>query len=166
MQEQDEEGRGKILRHIGLSNFSPTEYEELMSEDNGSITIPPIVNQFEVSPFMYRPHDVSYFRGRGILVSSSKSLHRASVECLNNPQLKDIAKNHNSVTPAQIMLRWGFQKGFVVVCKSANPERMAENRAIFHFSLSEEEVRVLDGLTSDEDVSKREQLEMERKLQM
>ncbi|KAL9186721.1 hypothetical protein ACHAXT_005959 [Thalassiosira profunda] len=151
------------LRHLGLSNFSPAEYEELMSEEN-DITVPPVVNQFEVSPFMYRPKDVAYFQQKGVLVSSSKSLHRAG-ECLNNPQLVEISQHH-SVTPAQIMLRWGIQKDLVVVSKTATPKRMAENRALFHFALSEEEMSVLDRLTTAEDVAKREQLEMERKQQM
>ncbi|KAL7532584.1 hypothetical protein ACHAXR_004723, partial [Thalassiosira sp. AJA248-18] len=150
-----------ILRHLGLSNFSPAEYEELMSKE---ISVPPAVNQFEVSPFMYRPRDVSYFQERGVLVSSSKSLHRAG-ECLNNQQLRAISDEH-SVAPAQIMLRWGIQKGFIVVCKTATSERMVENRALFDFALSEEEMTSLDGLTTEEDVSKREQLETERKLQM
>jgi len=134
-----------------------------MAKEN-NIKVLPAVNQFEVSPFMYRPNDVSYFQERGILVSSSKSLHRGG-ECLENEQLNEIASNH-SVTPAQVMLRWGIQKGFIVVCKTSNIERMVENRALFHFALSDEEMEVLDGLTSAEDVKAREELEKERKLQM
>lgn len=151
------------LRHLGLSNFSPAEYEELMSKDN-DISVHPVVNQFEVSPFMFRPRDVAYFQRRGVLLSSSKSLHRGG-ECFNNPQLKAISENH-SVTPAQVMLRWGIQKGLIVVCKTSTPQRMVENRDLFDFALSEQEMKVLDGLTTEEDVAKREQLERERKLQM
>ena len=151
------------LKHLGLSNFSIAEYEELMAKEN-NISVPPAVNQFEVSPFMYRPQDVSYFQERGILVSSSKSLHRAD-ECLNNPQLKSLSTKY-SVTPAQVMLRWGLQKGLIVISKTATPARMVENRALFCFSLSEVDMQTLDELTTDEDVAKRQQLEKERKLQM
>ena len=151
------------IKHIGISNFTPSEYEILMAKEN-NIKIPPVVNQFEVSPFMYRPCDVLYFQERGILVSSSKSLYRGG-ECLNNKQLNEIASNH-SVTPAQVMLRWGIQKGFIVVCKTSNTERMIENRSLFHFTLNDEKMEVLDGLTSDEDVMAREEIEKERKLQM
>lgn len=149
------------LRHLGLSNFTPTEYEELMASD---VNVPPIMNQFEVSPFMYRPHDISYFLERGIIVSSSKSLNRAG-ECFANPALRQISQAH-SVTPAQIMLRWGIQKGLVVTCKTSTPQRMVENQALFHFGLSDEEMKVLDGLTTEEDVMKRDQLEKLRKLQL
>jgi len=151
------------IKHIGISNFTPAEYEILMAEEN-NIKVLPAVNQFEVSPFMYRPCDVSYFQYWGILVSSSKSLHRGG-ECLNNKQLNEIASNH-SLTPAQVMLRWGIQKGLIVVCKTSNTERMIENRSLFHFTLSEQEMEVLDGFTSAEDVKAREELEKERKLQM
>ncbi|KAL7530270.1 hypothetical protein ACHAWF_003314 [Thalassiosira exigua] len=151
------------LRQLGVSNFSPAEYEDLTSEDNG-IVVPPAVNQFEVSPFMYRPRDVSYFQRRGVLVSASKALHRGG-ECLEDERLAAIAKRH-SVAPARVMLRWGVQKGLAVVCKTASPARMAENRALFDFSLSQEEMNALDGLTTAEDVAKREQLERERKLQL
>ena len=154
-------GEGK-LRHLGMSNFSPDEYEELMKKNN--IAVKPVLNQFEVSPFMYRPRDVSYFQERGLLVSSSKSLHRAG-ECLNNRQLNEIARKHY-VTPAQVMLRWGMQKGLIVICKTATPGRMVENRNLFHFELSDGEMEVLDRLTTEDDVAKREQLEKERKLQM
>lgn len=151
------------IKYIGISNFTPAEYEILMAEEN-NIQVLPVVNQFEVSPFMYRPCDVSYFQERNILVSSSKSLHRGG-ECLRNKQLNEIASNH-SATPAQVMLRWGIQKGFIVVCKTSNTERMIENRALFHFTLSDQEMEVLDGLTSAEDITAREELEKERKLQM
>ena len=84
---------------------------------------------------------------------------------MRNKQLNEIASNH-SATPAQVMLRWGIQKGFIVVCKTSNTERMIENRSLFHFALSDDEMEVLDGLTTTEDVKAREELEKERKLQM
>ena len=134
------------------------------ADDRSIISVRPAVNQFEVSPFMYRPRDVSYFQQKGMLVSSSKSLHRAG-ECLNDRRLLEISRAR-SVTPAQIMLRWGIQKGLVVVSKTSTPERMAENIDLYGFVLSEDEMRTLDGLTTEEDVAERQRLEEERKLQM
>ena len=153
-------GEGR-LRHIGGSNFSPAEYEELLA---GGVTVNPAVNQFEVSPFIYRPGDVGYFQRRGVVVSASKSLHRAG-GCLADPLLGRLSRVH-SVTPAQVMLRWGVQRGLVVVCKTSDEGRMRENRDLFGFCLSDEEMRSLDALTSDEDIDKRTKLEIERKRQM
>jgi diketogulonate reductase-like aldo/keto reductase len=160
------------LKNLGVSNFSPQEYEELMAEQNG-ITVPPIMNQFEVSPFMYRPELVSYFQQKGVLVSSSKALHRGggfddSVIQQLSEKYRD--RTHGCLrirpTPAQIMIRWGLQKGLIVVTKTSTPSRMLENRDVLQFTLSDAEMASLDGLTSLDDVEKREQLEVERKRQM
>lgn len=154
-------GEGKI-RHIGLSNFSPSEYEELMAPQN-NITVPPVVNQFEVSPFMYRPRDVEYFQQRALLVSSSKALHRG--EGFDHPTIVEVSKRHN-ITAAQVVLRWGLQKGLVVVAKTSNFSRMVENRDILRFSLDQEEMEELDAITTEKDVNEREMLEKERKTQI
>ena len=154
-----EEGK---IRHLGLSNFSPAEYEELMTPHN-NIRVSPVVNQFEVSPFMYRPRDVEYFQQRGVLVSSSKALHRG--EGFDNPTIIDISKRHN-VTAAQVVLRWGIQKGLIVVAKTSNLSRMVENRDILRFTLGRKEMAMLDAITTPKDVCEREMLEKERKIQM
>lgn len=150
------------LRNLGLSNFSPQEYEELMAKEN-NITIPPVVNQFEVSPFMYRPELVSYFQKKGVLVSSSKALHRGGG--FNESVVQKLSEKYH-VTPAQILIRWGFQKGLIVVTKTATPSRMLENRDVFSFSMDDDEIKRLDSLTTSDDVAKREQLEVERKSQL
>ena len=49
-------------------------------------------------------------------------------------------------TPAQVMLRWGIQRGAVVIPKSVHRDRIRENAAIFDFSLSDEDMRALDAL--------------------
>ncbi|KAK1739864.1 aldo-keto reductase family protein [Skeletonema marinoi] len=150
----------KKIRHIGLSNFSPAEYEELISNN---ITVPPVVNQFEVSPLMYRPRDVEYFQYKGVLVSSSKALHRG--KGFDHWIIEIISKRHN-ITAAQVVLRWGVQKGLIVVAKTSNFDRMVENRDILHFSLGQDEMAKLDSITTEKDVSDRETLEKERKTQM
>lgn len=49
------------------------------------------------------------------------------------------------------------------MAKTANKERMKENRDIMHFSLAEEEMMQLDSLTSEQDIRKREELELQRR---
>jgi diketogulonate reductase-like aldo/keto reductase len=44
------------------------------------------------------------------------------------------------------MLRWGIQRGFVVIPKSVHRERIVENAAALDFELSEPEMEKLDGL--------------------
>ena len=43
----------------------------------------------------------------------------------------------------QIVLRWLTQRGVVPVVKSANPERMRQNLAIFDFALSDNEMAAI-----------------------
>ena len=148
---------GKI-KGIGLSNFGIPEYEELLGK---VITVKPIVNQMEASPFMYRPKIINYFQDHNIQVAASKALHCAVG--INEGVVRSIADRHDGVTPAQVMLRWCFQKRLIVVAKTANKERMKENRDIMHFSLAEEEMMQLDSLTSEQDIRKREELELQRR---
>ena len=49
-------------------------------------------------------------------------------------------------SPAQVLLRWGLQHGFIILPKSTHAERIAENAAISDFELSREDMSRLDGL--------------------
>jgi len=49
-------------------------------------------------------------------------------------------------TPAQVLLRWGLQKGAVVIPKSRREERIRENAQIFDFGLDEAAMEALDAL--------------------
>ena len=58
--------RRGLVERIGLSNYTPEDYEELMA--SGAVTIRPVVNQIEVSPFLHRADAIAYFRARGVVV--------------------------------------------------------------------------------------------------
>ena len=145
------------IRCLGISNFNADEYAELMG---GNVSVPPVVNQFEVSPIMYRPDIVDFFQGKGIVVVASKSLGRASA--FDDTSIAQLSKKY-SVSPAQIMLRWALQKALVPLCKTANSERMRENRCIEHFSLDKSDMKLLDSLTLREAIHERNSIEVMRK---
>ena len=46
----------------------------------------------------------------------------------------------------QVVLRWGVQRGYSVIPKSENPERMAANLAVEGFSLREEDMAAVNSL--------------------
>ena len=168
---------GKI-KYLGISNFDKLDYEELIDGIYESIFIPPLINQFEISPFMYRPDLIQYFqKENGILIAASKALNRCAaisddnndvnvnVNVTNNTNMKiiqDIATLYD-VTYAQILLRWSFQKGYIVLGKTSNILRMKENRNIFSFCLSNKEMKQLDSITTENDIRIREELEVQRK---
>jgi D-xylose reductase len=59
---------------------------------------------------------------------------------MNEPVVRSIAESHKK-SPAQILLRWGVQRGTAVIPKTSNPARLAENLSIFDFELTEDQMR-------------------------
>jgi 2,5-diketo-D-gluconate reductase A len=62
-----------------------------------------------------------------------------------------IAKVHGK-SPTQIVLRWHIQLGLVVIPRSSNPGRIAENIDTFDFELSEQEMNAISQLDRGESV--------------
>ncbi len=58
--------------------------------------------------------------------------------------VKEIAKAQGK-TPAQVLLKWAVQRGLAVCPKSGNEKRRAENADLFSFTLTEAELKRLDG---------------------
>jgi diketogulonate reductase-like aldo/keto reductase len=133
-----EEGRS---RAIGVSNYMIHHLEELL--DQASVV--PAVNQIELHPYNYhsRLETVEFCRSKGILVEAYSPLTKGRK--LKDPTLVDIAKTYGR-TPAQILLRWCYQHGFVAIPKASNPDHLRENASIFDFSLSEADMEELDSL--------------------
>ena len=59
------------------------------------------------------------------------------------------AANRLNKTPAQIVLRWGIQRGTAVIPKTSKTERMVENAALFDFELNEQEMLAISGLNKN-----------------
>jgi D-xylose reductase len=52
-------------------------------------------------------------------------------------------------TAAQVVLRWGVQRGNAIIPKTSKPERLVENLAIFDFELSQQEMDDINALNSN-----------------
>jgi diketogulonate reductase-like aldo/keto reductase len=128
-----------LTRSIGVSNFAPDELDALLA----AATVPPAVNQLQLSPFAYRRALVEACGHRGIAVEAYSPLTRG--RDLADPAIARIAVRLER-TPAQVMLRWGVERGFVVLPKSDHRERQIENAAIFDFALSADDLAELDAL--------------------
>jgi diketogulonate reductase-like aldo/keto reductase len=130
-------GRG-LARAVGVSNFSAGQVEALSEAD-----VPPAVNQVEFSPFQFRRALWEACERLGVVLEAYSPLTRG--HDLDDKAIAAVAERHGR-TPAQVLLRWGVQRGIPVIPKSANRERIAENARIFDFTLSEEEMAQLDRL--------------------
>jgi methylglyoxal/glyoxal reductase len=131
-----EEGRA---RSIGVSNFLVPHLEELLAKANSV----PAVNQIELSPFLQRRDTVALCRARGIVVEAYSPLTHG--QRLGHPTVVDVARRVRR-SPAQVLLRWGLQRGFVVLPKSTRRARIRENGAVFDFTLDADALAALDAL--------------------
>lgn len=46
-------------------------------------------------------------------------------------------------TPAQILIRWSLQRGYVCIPKSSNKKRIEENASVFDFEISEDDMKTM-----------------------
>jgi 2,5-diketo-D-gluconate reductase A len=128
------------VRAIGVSNFKPAHLDRLL-ETTG---VAPHINQIELDPTHSRPEARAYHVAHGIVTESWSPLGAGS-DLLAHSTIADLARRR-SKSPAQIVLRWHVQLGLVPIPRTSKPERLAENRDVFDFELSADEMDELAGL--------------------
>jgi diketogulonate reductase-like aldo/keto reductase len=126
-------------RSIGVSNYSERELEQVFAAGS----VPPVVDQVQFSPFEYRRRLLEAGRRRGVAIEAYSPL--GTGRHLGNRQVAEVARRVGR-TPAQVLLRWCVQHDLIVIPKSTHRERIAENAAIFDFTLSEHDMTELDAL--------------------
>jgi diketogulonate reductase-like aldo/keto reductase len=129
----------KRARSIGVSNFLVPHLLELRA----AAKVLPAVNQIELNPFLQRRDTVELCRTLGIAVEAYSPLTHGAR--LKHPVLAEVAKAAGR-TPAQVLLRWGIQRDFVVLPKSTHERRIDENARIFDFALDATSMGRLDAL--------------------
>ena len=60
-------------------------------------------------------------------------------------EMKDLAKKYNK-SIAQIAIRWSLQYGFLPLPKTSTLSRAAENKDVFDFELSDDDMKIMDDL--------------------
>jgi D-xylose reductase len=134
-----------LVRNIGVCNFNVSLLRDLLS----LAQIPPAVLQVEMHPYLTQDKLLRFCREQDIAVTAFSPLGAVSYVSLgmadrresvmNEPIVQDAAARHEK-TPAQIVLRWGVQRGTAVIPKTIRPERLRENHAIFDFELAADEM--------------------------
>ncbi|MBU9366017.1 oxidoreductase [Burkholderia multivorans] len=128
-----------VVRAIGTSNFKTSHLQRLF--DAGFV---PHVNQIQLDPWHPRTDVVAVHEEKRIVTEAWSPLGRAG-EMLADPRIEAVARRHGR-TPAQIVLRWLTQRGFVAAPKSADPGRQRSNIEIFDFALDDEELAAIGRL--------------------
>jgi diketogulonate reductase-like aldo/keto reductase len=143
--EAKEEGK---IRSIGVSNYGLAHLaemeayiQELEQERGGPGRGGAVdVGQWELHPWLARPDIVAWCRARRVVVQAYCPLVRG--RRMTDERLQSLAARHGK-TPAQVLLRWSLQMGFVPLPKSVTPARIEENCDIYDFELSAEDMQSL-----------------------
>lgn len=137
---------GKI-RSIGLSNYYTPEAFDAIARN---AEIVPAVVQNENHPCHQNLALQEHLKQYNTVLESWYPLGGRShvQELLRDPAIRAIAKSHDK-TPAQIILRWHIQSGFVAIPGSRNVQHIAENIAIFDFKLSDREMQIMKELNKN-----------------
>lgn len=133
------------LRAIGVSNFFADRLIDLCH----NVEIMPAVNQVETHVFHQQAELHAIMDKYGVVHESWGPFAEGRKDFFTHPVLQRIGAAHHK-TAAQAALRFLLQKDIVVIPKSVHKERMAQNLDIFDFSLSDDEMKELEGLDEKE----------------
>jgi diketogulonate reductase-like aldo/keto reductase len=120
-------------RHIGVANFTTA----LLQEAVQLASEPLVTNQIEVHPFLDQSKVLAACRQQGLAVTAYCPISRGKVP--GNPVLERIGKAHGR-SAAQVALRFLVEQGIVPIPRTANPDHLAANLAVFDFTLSNAEM--------------------------
>ena len=132
--------RAGLARHVGVANFNIA-----MLDDAIRLCPEPLVTlQAEFHPYLDQTRMVAALRQRGMILTGYCPLGRGRL--IEDPVIGEIARRRGK-TVAQIALRWAIQHGNVVpIPRSSNPQRIAQNLAVFDFTLDDDEMQRIAGL--------------------
>lgn len=130
-----------LARSIGVSNHLVPHLERIV-EATGVV---PAVNQIELHPAYQQREITDWAAAHGVLIESWGPLGQGKYDLFGADAVASAAAATGR-TPAQVVLRWHLQKGFIVFPKSVRPERMAENIDVFDFELTDAQIAAIDAM--------------------
>ena len=144
-----------LVRHIGVCNFNTALLRDLLNV----ASIKPAMLQVEMHPYLTQEKLVRFCREEGIGVTAFSPFGPASYvsigmakpedSLLTQPAVQEAAKRTGR-SPAQVLLRWGVQRGTAVIPMTSKPERLKENLAVDDFELSTDEMAAISALNRNQ----------------
>lgn len=135
-----EEGR---VRSIGVSNFQQDHLQRILDATG----VVPVLNQIELHPRFQQRTLKRFQEALGIRTQAWSPLGKG--ELLAHPRIAALARKHGR-SPAQVIVRWHIQSGHIAIPKSVDPQRIAQNGAVFDFALDAEDLAGIAALDSDD----------------
>lgn len=143
-----------LVKTIGVCNYNTGLLHDLMSY----AVIKPTDLQIESHPYLTQERLIRLAKSYGITVTAFSPLGALSYleldmadaleSVLKQPAITKIAEKH-AKTPAQVVLRWGIQRGCNLISKSSNESRLKENLDIYNFDLSDQEMNDISALNTN-----------------
>ncbi|ULO04888.1 aldo/keto reductase [Paenibacillus sp. 19GGS1-52] len=142
MEELYREGK---VRAIGVSNFHMDRLIDLIIHNE----VVPAVNQVETHPFNQQIESAAFMKENKVQIESWAPFAEGKNNLFQNELLGSIAEKYNR-SVAQVVLRWLTQREVVVIPKSVRLERMIENFSIFDFEISQEDMKSITTLDTNQ----------------
>jgi diketogulonate reductase-like aldo/keto reductase len=136
------EGKAKS---IGISNFEGKYIEELETKWE----IAPQFIQVEAHPYFTQKELRKTLDKYDIKLMSWYPLGHGDKSLINEPVFAELGKKYGK-SPAQIILRWHTQMGFVVIPGSKNVNHIKDNLNILDFKLTDDEMKKIAELDKNE----------------
>lgn len=133
-----------LVRAIGVCNFCEHHFKALFQSAN----IIPAINQIELHPLFSQSKTVNFCKQNKIQIMSYSPLARMDKNLIENPNLIKLSKKYNK-TVVQIILRWNIELDYITIPKTSTFKRIHENIDIFDFTLSDEEINLINNLNRD-----------------
>lgn len=130
-----------LSRSIGVSNHLVAHLERIVAATG----VVPAVNQIELHPAYQQREITEWAAANDVRIESWGPLGQGKYDLLGAAPVMAAAAAHGR-TPAQAVLRWHLQKGFIVFPKSVRRERLEENLDVFGFELSDAEMAAIDAM--------------------
>ena len=128
-----------LARSIGVSNHLVPHLDRIVAATG----VVPAVNQIELHPAYQQREITDWAAAHGVRIEAWGPLGQGKYDLFGMQPVAAAAVAHRK-TPAQVVLRWHLQKGFIVFPKSVRRERLEENLDVFDFALTDAQVHAID----------------------
>lgn len=151
MEQQADAG---LVKQIGVCNYNSGLVHDLMSYAR----IKPAMLQIESHPYLTQEPLIKLCQQYDIAVTAFSPLGALSYlelemadsqESVLEQEVVKKAAQRLGKTEAQVVLRWGIQRGTAIIPKTSKPERMFENLSLFDFELNSQEMAEISALNSN-----------------
>ncbi|XP_067656268.1 aldo-keto reductase family 1 member B1-like isoform X1 [Haliotis asinina] len=141
-----------LVRSIGVSNFNKQQLERILKMDG--LKYKPANNQVEITPSLCQEELLQFSLQNGISTTGCEpcgtlgqtNISKDSHSC--QEPIVAIANKYGK-SAAQVILRWGIQRGYAVVPGATNTFCLVQSMDIFNFELCKDDMQAIKALDKD-----------------